>query len=127
MESMKKLSLTEEIVMKAIYDLSEKTENSVGIMEEVSIPNLIEYLRCGYGRDYARTTVVTFLQRMAAKGAVFTQRRGRISYVMPIYDQEAYRKFLLQQMVEHWYKGDKDKMMEELEQSVKKGDERNVM
>ena len=63
------LSACETIIMKAIWD-----EDG-----DISIQNLIEVLKTKWGKDYARTTVVTFLLKLAAKGFVMEK--------MPMYMQ----------------------------------------
>ena len=58
-----------------------------------------------YGKEYARTTVVTFLTRMAGKGYITTQRRGRISYVHAIKSEQEYKQQLAQKEIEFWFHG----------------------
>ena len=58
-----------------------------------------------YGKEYARTTVVTFLTRMAGKGYITTPRRGRISYVHAIKSEQEYKQQLAQKEIEFWFHG----------------------
>lgn len=114
MEQKKLLSRSEEIVMKAIWDLSDAPNSMV--LESVLISDLREHLEKKYNKPYARTTVVTFLQRLGAKGAVTTYRKGRLGYVLPQYSQEEYEKLLLSRIVSFWYEGCKDKLIHQLEE-----------
>ena len=63
------LSVCEAPIMKIIWESN----------PDISVPELVKQLNEQYGKEYARTTVVTFLTRMAGKGYITTQRRGRIS------------------------------------------------
>lgn len=47
----------------------------------VSMKELVASLRDDFGRDYARTTVTTFLGKLACKELICTERKGRNSYV----------------------------------------------
>lgn len=89
------LSATEALVMKAVWDSP----------EDISIPELIEVLRTKFGKDYARTTVVTFLQRLASKGFVTTYRKGRISFAHALREEEDYKKKMMKEKADFWYKG----------------------
>lgn len=102
-----KLSPTEEIILQAIFDLQDASE-------EVPVPELTEHLGKKCGKDYARTTVVTFIERMATKGAVTKYRKGRISYVIPLYSKEAYRDFLVNELISGWYNGDRDEFVRDI-------------
>lgn len=95
----KKPSKTEEMILKVVWDGP----------EEVSMLDLAEELRRKYQRDYARTTIVTFLGRLAAKGFVTTYRRGRLSYVRAIRSEEEYLKGYFSDMLNGWFGGDKIK------------------
>ncbi len=98
-----KLSSAEEVIMKAIWDNGK---------EDIRMLQLINNLKENYGRDYARTTVVTFIGKMAAKGYVKTYRVGKFSYVKALVTEEAFKKDLLIRTCEFWFAGDKDKMIE---------------
>ena len=91
------LTTGETCIMKVIWD--EK--------EDISVPDLIEKLRVKFRKkNYARTTVVTFLLKMDAKGYVKTYRKGKISYVHAMKSEEEYKDKLLRDMVDFWYNGD---------------------
>lgn len=74
------LSVCEAPIMKIIWESN----------PDISVPELVKQLNEQYGKEYARTTVVTFLTRMAGKGYITTQRRGRISYVHAIKSEQEY-------------------------------------
>ena len=114
MKETKLLSKSEEVVMKAIWDLSYEQDSIE--FESVTIVNLREHLEKKYNKPYVRTTVVTFLQRLEAKGAVKTYRIGRMGCVLPQYSQEEYEKLLLSRIVSFWYEGCKDKLIHQLEE-----------
>ena len=89
------LSVCEAPIMKIIWESN----------PDISVPELVKQLNEQYGKEYARTTVVTFLTRMAGKGYITTQRRGRISYVHAIKSEQEYKHQLAQKEIEFWFHG----------------------
>ena len=89
------LSVCEAPIMKIIWESN----------PDISVPELVKQLNEQYGKEYARTTVVTFLTRMAGKGYITTQRRGRISYVHAIKSEQVYKQQLAQKEIEFWFHG----------------------
>ena len=89
------LSVCEAPIMKIIWESN----------PDISVPELEKQLNEQYGKEYARTTVVTFLTRMAGKGYITTQRRGRISYVHAIKSEQEYKQQLAQKEIEFWFHG----------------------
>ena len=89
------LSVCEAPIMKIIWESN----------PDISAPELVKQLNEQYGKEYARTTVVTFLTRMAGKGYITTQRRGRISYVHAIKSEQEYKQQLAQKEIEFWFHG----------------------
>ena len=89
------LSVCEAPIMKIIWESN----------PDISVPELVKQLNEQYGKEYARTTVVTFLTRMAGKGYITTQRRGRISYVYAIKSEQEYKQQLAQKEIEFWFHG----------------------
>lgn len=89
------LSVCEAPIMKIIWESN----------PDISVPELVKQLNEQYGKKYARTTVVTFLTRMAGKGYITTQRRGRISYVHAIKSEQEYKQQLAQKEIEFWFHG----------------------
>lgn len=89
------LSTCEALIMRIVWDSE----------ENISVPELIATLSKEYGRDYARTTVVTFLERLRNKGYVETYRAGRISYVKVVKSKESYLDDFLSDVTDFWYGG----------------------
>ena len=89
------LSVCEAPIMKIIWESN----------PDISVPELVKQLNEQYGKEYARTTVVTFLTRMAGKGYITTQRRGRISYVHAIKSKQEYKQQLAQKEIKFWFHG----------------------
>lgn len=94
-EEERNLSASETTIMKAIWDAG----------QDISIPDLIELLRTDYGKDYARTTVVTFLLKLSDKGFVRTYRKGKLSYAHAMKSEADYRTKLLNEETDYWFEG----------------------
>lgn len=94
-EEERNLSASETTIMKAVWDAG----------EDISIPDLIEVLRTDYGKDYARTTVVTFLLKLSDKGFVRTYRKGKLSYAHAMKSEAEYRTKLLNEETDYWFEG----------------------
>ena len=94
-EEERNLSASETTIMKAVWDAG----------EDISIPDLIEVLRTDYGKDYARTTVVTFLLKLSDKGFVRTYRKGKLSYAHAMKSEAEYRTKLLNEEADYWFDG----------------------
>ena len=94
-EDMQGLSACETIIMKAIWDEE----------GDISVQNLIEVLRTEWGKDYARTTVVTFLLKLAAKDYVQTYRKGKNAYVHALKSEEEYKTKLVAENRDFWFEG----------------------
>lgn len=94
-EEERNLSASETTIMKAVWDAG----------EDISIPDLIEVLRTDYGKDYARTTVVTFLLKLSDKGFVRTYRKGKLSYAHAMKSEAEYRTKLLNEETDYWFNG----------------------
>lgn len=89
------LSACEAPIMKIIWESE----------PDISIPELTKQLNLQYGKEYARTTVVTFLTRLAGKGYVTTERRGRISYVRAVKSEQDYKQMLASKQTNFWFHG----------------------
>ncbi len=95
------LSAAETVIMKAIWDAK----------EDIAVPALIELLRTDYGKDYAKTTVVTFLLHLSDKDFITTYRQGRLSYVHALKSEVAYREKLARESVDFWFEGNPAKLV----------------
>lgn len=100
----REISGCETLIMKVVWD-SEK---------DLSTSELIEQLKVRFRKDYARTTVVTFLQRLADKGFVTTYRKGRVAYVHALKEEKAYKAKLLREQTDFWFQGSVSKLMSAL-------------
>lgn len=89
------LSGAESLVMKAIWDAG----------EDIAVPDLMTALRIKYGKEYARTTIQTFLLKLSGKGFVRVYRKGKLSYVHAVKEEEDYKAKLLREEMEFWYHG----------------------
>ena len=89
------LSACEAPIMKIIWESE----------PDISIPELTQQLNVRYGKEYARTTVVTFLTRLAGKGYVTTERRGRVSYARALKSEQEYKQTLASKQTEFWFHG----------------------
>jgi predicted transcriptional regulator len=94
-EDDKGLSACETVIMKAIWDAE----------DDISIPDLIEVLRTKWGKDYARTTVTTFITKLMAKGYVQTYRQGKLSFVHAVKSEEEYKRKLAANDRDFWFGG----------------------
>ena len=97
----REISGCETLIMKTVWDSK----------KELSTPELIDALRVRYGKNYARTTVVTFLQRLAEKGYVETYRKGRIAYVRALKTEKEYMNKFLSEAEQFWFEGDSSHLM----------------
>lgn len=103
-EQEKSLSACETVIMKAIWDAS----------EDIAIQDLINVLKEKYGKDYARTTVVTFLLKLSDKGYAKTYRKGLYSYAHAIKTEEEYKQKMVQEEVDFWFQGNAANLMSAL-------------
>ena len=103
-EEEKDLSACETLIMKAIWDKG----------EDISIQELLETLKVKYGKDYKRTTLVTFILNLAAKGFARQYRNGKYAYVHAIKSEEEYREKLLTEQMDFWYEGDSSELVSAL-------------
>ncbi len=92
----KDLSGCEKLIMKIVWDAG----------EDISTQEIIDALKVRYDKDYARTTVVTFIQRLSEKGFVEYYRVGRNSYVRALKDEERYKQTFLKGIQDFWFHGD---------------------
>ena len=58
----REMSSCETLIMKIVWSSN----------EDISTQEVMDRLKVEFGKDYARTTVVTFIQRLAEKGFVST-------------------------------------------------------
>lgn len=92
------LSEAETFIMKTIWDIGQDKN-------DVALGDLIETINEKYNKDYARTTIATFLLKLSSKGFVRTYRKGKLSYIRVLKSQEEYRSKLLQGQKDFWFGG----------------------
>ena len=100
----KDISECEKLIMKIIWDAQ----------EDIATPDIIQNLHFRYGRDYARTTVVTFVQRLVSKGFVTTYRKGRVTYSHAEIDEKRYLEYLLINTMNFWFDGQMESLFASL-------------
>lgn len=94
----KNLSEAETFIMKAIWDLG-------GDKGDVALGNLIDTINTDHQKDYARTTIATFLLKLSSKGFVRTYRKGKLSYIRVLKSETEYRNKLMQGQKKFWFNG----------------------
>lgn len=100
----KDISGCEKLIMKIVWDAD----------EDISTMDIIDALKTRYGKDYARTTVATFLQRLTEKGFIRTYRKGKMAYTHALKDENQYVRGLMQNAEEFWFLGDSSKLLSAL-------------
>ncbi len=95
------LSACETLIMKAVWDAK----------DDIAVQELIVQLKQQYNKDYARTTVVTFLKKMSEKGYVSTYRIGNASYVHAERDENQYVREKLNRDRDFWFGGSPSKLL----------------
>ncbi len=89
------LSSAESLVMKAIWEAG----------EDIAVPDLMTVLKVKYDKDYARTTVQTFLLKLSEKGFIRIYRKGKLSYVRAVKEEADYKAKILKEELDFWYHG----------------------
>ena len=97
----RELSACETLIMKVVWDAK----------EDIAVQKLIVQLKEQYGKDYARTTVVTFLGKMADKGFVSTHSRGKNAFVHAEKNEDAYKSKLMNEETDFWFEGQTDQLL----------------
>lgn len=82
-------------VMKCIWDAD----------QDLSYQELIAALEKTYGKEYQRSTVITFLRQLVDKGMLFTYRKGKTAYVHPILLEEEFQQIHARSETNRWYEG----------------------
>lgn len=100
----KDLSSCEKLIMKIVWDSE----------QDVSTQEIMDSLKSKYNKDYARTTVITFVQRLAEKGFVSSYRKGRVAYVHALRDEHIYKESFIRNIEEFWFMGDSSMLLSTL-------------
>ena len=107
--SKKELSSSEAVIMKVIWDAN----------GELPVPELISRLKDDYGREYARSTIATFLLRLSDKRFIDTRREKRVSYVFSLITEEEYREAIAVKDTDFWFEGSAAKFLSSLTKNRK--------
>lgn len=94
-QELKNLSSSESLIMKAIWSAQ----------SSLTIKDLVEILKTRYAKDYSRTTVSTFVQRLTEKHYLCTYREGKKSYIRVLITEDQYKHFLMEQQMNFWFEG----------------------
>ncbi len=92
----KNLSEAETFIMKTIWDLG-------GDKGDIALGDLIEAINTDHQKDYARTTIATFLLKLSSKGFVRTYRKGKLSFIRVLKSEAEYRNKLMQGQKKFWF------------------------
>lgn len=82
--------------MKSIWDAD----------KDLSAKELGEILRERFGKDYAVTTIRTFLLKLSDKGFIRNYRVKKNVFIRPSRTKEDYLAWLFKREVDFWYNGD---------------------
>ena len=89
------LSPCEALIMKLIWEAP----------QDIPVQDLIDQLRDDYKKEYARTTVVTFVGKLKDKRFVDTYRKGKAAFIHPLRTEDEYRAQLLKEEADFWFNG----------------------
>ena len=87
-----KLTESEEIVMKAIWDC----------MKEPVLSDVVDRVNGFYGKDWMPQTVSTFLSKLCRKNYLKLQRNGKIYTYKKLVPEAVYRRKLYKQHISFW-------------------------
>lgn len=109
MANIEKLTESEEVVMKAVWDCKKEPELSdvLGIVTTV------------YGRDWKSQTVSTFLSKLVRKDYLQLKRNGKIYTYKVLVKESVYRRKLYRQHISFWNHND---VIEFLKEMIANGD-----
>lgn len=79
--------------------------------EGIATPELITEISKQMHYSYARTTVVTYVDRISQKGYAYRIRVGRVSYIFPLIDKNTYLQAKLQLCCKTLFRGDLSVML----------------
>lgn len=88
------ISECELVAMKCVWDAG----------EPVTCAYVIDKLKTDYQREYAETTVYTFLKNLKTKGFIESYKKG-ITYYKPKRSLDEFRSAYMKKMLDFWYDG----------------------
>lgn len=89
------LSPCEALIMKLIWEAE----------KDIPVQDVIDKLKDDYRKDYARTTVVTFIGKLKDKRFLDTIRNGKTALIHPLRTEDDYRRELIDEEIDFWYNG----------------------
>jgi predicted transcriptional regulator len=100
----RELSDTESLLMKIIWDYG----------KDIPMQDLMKELKERYQRDYARTTVATFMAKIIEKGFITTYRIGRNCQIHAEKSEAEYKARLMSLENSFWFNGSPAEMVRAL-------------
>ncbi len=97
----RELSGCETMIMKLIWDAD----------GDIAVQDLIVRMKESYEKEYARTTMVTFLKKLSDKGFVSTYRIGRASFAHAEKEEDLYKQLLMFEEMMFWFGGKLSEMV----------------
>lgn len=91
-----KLTASEEIIMKAVWDCQ----------KEPNVSEVLDKVTTVYGKDWKIQTVSTFLKKLVNKRYLKLQRNGRMYTYHILISETIYKKFLYTHLIRFWYNND---------------------
>lgn len=95
----------EKMVLAIIWDAD----------HDISMQEIRKECESRYGMAWKEQTVSTFLARLRNKGFLGRYHEGRVTYYQPLIDRETYRKEEVKILVERFYGGDYQKLIDEVQ------------
>ena len=93
---MERLTESEELVMKAIWDHK----------KEPVLSDVVDRVNGFYGKDWKPQTVSTFLSKLCQKKYILLQRNGKIYTYKILVKEDAYRRKLYRHHISFWNNND---------------------
>lgn len=91
--------------MEEKYSLSESEELIWEILQKESPLSMQEIIKCAKEqKDWADSTIKTFVRRMVKKGAL-VEKQDKVMLFFPAYAEETRKKVMLQEVVDKFFKG----------------------
>lgn len=104
MPSIEKLTESEEIVMKAVWDCKKPP----------TVTDVLDITNTVYGKDWKIQTTSTYLAILVRKGYLKMLRNGKIFTYKILVKEEAYRRRLYKQHISFWNHNDIIEFVEEM-------------
>lgn len=101
-----KLTESEEVVMKAIWDCK----------KEPVLSDVVDIVVNVYGKEWKPQTVSTFLAKLVQKNYLKLKRNGKIYTYQIQVDEKTYNKIRLKQLYIFLYKSDKEALKKDVEE-----------